>query len=54
VEVGLHHRDESSSVQRVMQTQGNIGYKHIALERVHITSHKSWGAGEGMRGLEGG
>jgi len=38
----------------MIQTCGDIVYKQVAPERVHNTKHKSWGMGEGMRGLEGG
>ena len=54
MEAGLHYRDKSSSMWRVIQTCGNIGYEWVAQERVHNTKHESQGMGEGMGGLGGG
>jgi len=36
VEAGLHYRDESSSIQRVIQICRDIGYQQGIPERVHI------------------
>ena len=41
VEVGLHHRNEPSSMQKAVQTYGNTEYKQRPLGQAYITSHKS-------------